>query len=183
MCSKKGYMSRLRILELTLGFKRGLKKGTYQLFLWWNPTLLCHPLQHLNMFWLQCFSILIFSKNLNPSHCSPSFLLQLLLSLYTTIRDGKSKHEKKLMIANGEGEFNQDVLVLGNQFKIEYDQLVEAKNYGQILYINCLFYASVCRGPKMSQAWNVPAPSAGRGGRETHDLWILRLPAQTVCMW
>jgi hypothetical protein len=50
--------------------------------------------------------------------------------LFITIRDGESKHEKQ-MIANGEGELNQDVLVLGNQFKIKYDQLVEAKNYGQ----------------------------------------------------
>jgi hypothetical protein len=66
------------------------------------------------------FSILIFSKILNPSHCSPSFPPLLLLSLFTTIRDGKSKHEKQLMIADGEGEFNQDVLVFGNQFRIEY---------------------------------------------------------------
>jgi hypothetical protein len=51
--------------------------------------------------------------------------------LFTTIRDGESKHEKELMIVNGEGEFNQNVLVLGNQFRIEYDQLVEAKDYGQ----------------------------------------------------
>jgi len=51
--------------------------------------------------------------------------------LFTTIRDGKSKHEKKFMIVDGEDEFNQNVLVLGNQFKIEYNQLVEAKNYGR----------------------------------------------------
>jgi hypothetical protein len=50
--------------------------------------------------------------------------------LFTTIRDGNSRHEKQLIIAVGEGEFNQDVLVFGNQFKIEYVQLVEAKNYG-----------------------------------------------------
>jgi hypothetical protein len=50
--------------------------------------------------------------------------------LFITIRDGESKHEKQ-MIVDGEGEFNQDVLVLGNQFKIKYDQLVEAKNYGR----------------------------------------------------
>ncbi len=35
------------------------------------------------------------------------------------------------MIVDGEDEFNQNVLVLGNQFKIEYNQLVEAKNYGR----------------------------------------------------
>jgi hypothetical protein len=32
-------------------------------------------------------------------------------------------------------------------------------------------------------AWNVPAPGAGRGGGETYACWILRLPAQTICLW
>jgi hypothetical protein len=34
------------------------------------------------------------------------------------------------LIINGEGEFGQDVLVLGNNFKIEYEQLLEAYNGG-----------------------------------------------------
>jgi len=33
-----------------------------------------------------------------------------------------------LLIANGEGEFDQDIIVLGNNFKIEYEQLLEAYN-------------------------------------------------------
>jgi hypothetical protein len=53
----------------------------------------------------------------------------------TTIRDGESKHDKQLMIADGESEFNQNILVLGNQFRIEYDQLVEAKNYGRCVMV------------------------------------------------
>jgi hypothetical protein len=33
------------------------------------------------------------------------------------------------MIVDGEGQFDQDVVAFGNQFKIEYDQLVEAKKF------------------------------------------------------
>ncbi len=33
-----------------------------------------------------------------------------------------NKGENQLLIANGIGEFDQDVLVLGNNFKIKYDQ-------------------------------------------------------------
>jgi hypothetical protein len=35
------------------------------------------------------------------------------------------------MIANKEGKFNKDVLAMGNNFKIKYEQLLEAYNGGQ----------------------------------------------------
>jgi hypothetical protein len=34
------------------------------------------------------------------------------------------------LIVDGEGEFDQNVLVLGNNFKIEYEQFLEAYNGG-----------------------------------------------------
>jgi len=34
------------------------------------------------------------------------------------------------LITDEKGEFDQDVLVLGNNFKIEYEQLLEAYNRG-----------------------------------------------------
>jgi hypothetical protein len=34
------------------------------------------------------------------------------------------------LIVDGEGEFDQNVLVLGNNFKIEYEQLFEVYNGG-----------------------------------------------------
>ncbi len=45
------------------------------------------------------------------------------------IRDNKTF--KILLIAEEEGEFDQDVFILHNDFKIEYDQLLEAYNGGQ----------------------------------------------------
>jgi hypothetical protein len=39
------------------------------------------------------------------------------------------------MIVNGEGQFDQDVIVFGNQFRIEYNQLVKAKNSSQCVMV------------------------------------------------
>jgi hypothetical protein len=39
-----------------------------------------------------------------------------------------SNDEKKLMITNGECEFDQDVLVMVNNFKMQYDQLLKVYN-------------------------------------------------------
>jgi hypothetical protein len=48
--------------------------------------------------------------------------------IVTSIKSGgESSHERQLMVANCEGEFEQDILVFGNSFKNEYDQLVETK--------------------------------------------------------
>ncbi len=41
-----------------------------------------------------------------------------------------NKGENQLLIANGKGEFDQNVLILGNTFKIKYEQLLEAYNGG-----------------------------------------------------
>jgi len=36
-----------------------------------------------------------------------------------------------LLITHGEGEFDKNVFVLGNNFRIKYEQLLEAYNGGQ----------------------------------------------------
>ncbi len=41
---------------------------------------------------------------------------------------GDSKGEKQLLTANGEGEFNGNVIVFRNNFKTKYEQLFEAYN-------------------------------------------------------
>jgi hypothetical protein len=37
---------------------------------------------------------------------------------------------KKLLIVDGEGEVDQDVLAMGNNFRLKYEQLLEAYNGG-----------------------------------------------------
>jgi hypothetical protein len=36
-----------------------------------------------------------------------------------------------LLIVDGEGEFDQNIIVFGNNFRIQYEQLFEAYNQGQ----------------------------------------------------
>jgi hypothetical protein len=43
---------------------------------------------------------------------------------------GDNKAEKKLLIVDGKGEFDQDVFALGNNFIIQYEQLLKAYNGG-----------------------------------------------------
>ncbi len=118
MCSKNGCMSRLRILESRLGLEGGLKKETCQLFLQWNPPLLCCPLQHVNLLWSNVFPFDSF-KEFRSRSLQSKFFTATIVMIVTTIRGGKKSHEKQLMIVDGEGQFDQDVLPFGNQFKIE----------------------------------------------------------------
>jgi len=41
---------------------------------------------------------------------------------------GDNKGEKQLLIIDGEGEFDQDVFTFGKNFRIKYEQLLEAYN-------------------------------------------------------
>jgi hypothetical protein len=52
---------------------------------------------------------------------------------------GDSKGEKKLLIANGKGEFDQDILTLGNNLLTKYEQFLEVYNgghYGMVITKN-----------------------------------------------
>jgi len=56
--------------------------------------------------------------------------------IVTSIRGIKdSKGEKKLLTTDGQGEFDQDVIILDNNFKIEYEQLLELYNGGQCIMV------------------------------------------------
>jgi len=66
-------------------------------------------------------------KNLQIGPYCPNFPMAPLLSFTSIKSGGESSHERQLMVANCEGEFDQDVLAFGSSFKIEYDQLIEIK--------------------------------------------------------
>jgi hypothetical protein len=52
----------------------------------------------------------------------------------------KPKGEKKLLIENGKGEFDQNIFVLGNNFKTKYEQLLKVYNGDQcaMVFVNFL---------------------------------------------
>ncbi len=70
-----------------------------------------------------------FLEELRSRSLQSKFSTTTIVIIVTTIRSGENSHEKQLMIVDGEGQFDQDVLAFGNQFQIEYDQLVEAKKF------------------------------------------------------
>ncbi len=48
---------------------------------------------------------------------------------------GNNKGEKQLLIINGEGEFDQGILVFSKNFRTEYEQLFKAYNEGHYAMI------------------------------------------------
>jgi hypothetical protein len=75
--------------------------------------------------------ILTFQGELIPMflHMDSIRELAIIVIIVKGVRD--SKGEKQLLIANGESEFNQHIFVIGNNFTLKYEQLLEAYNEGQ----------------------------------------------------
>jgi hypothetical protein len=46
-----------------------------------------------------------------------------------------NRAEKQLLITNGKGKFDQDVIIFGNNFKIEYEQFLEMYNGSQCVMV------------------------------------------------
>lgn len=63
------------------------------------------------------------------------FSTTIIVIIVTAIKGGKSSHEGWFLIVDGESQFDQIVLIFSNQFKIEYDQLVEAKKFNQCVMV------------------------------------------------
>jgi hypothetical protein len=57
-----------------------------------------------------------------------------------------------LLIANGKGEFDQGILTLGNNFKIYYDQLLEAYNGGQCVMLLIKNVTTTSKGDRYLRA-------------------------------
>ncbi len=77
------------------------------------------------MNWFPCFSINEFKISFQ-NWSSPT--IAVIIVCVRGRRNNKGK--KNLLIANGEGEFDQDAFIIGNNFIIEYEQLFEAYNGG-----------------------------------------------------
>lgn len=58
---------------------------------------------------------------------------------------GDNKGEKELMITN-EGEFDQDVIAMGDNFKLKYEQLLEAYNGCQCAMVLIKNVATTSKG-------------------------------------
>jgi hypothetical protein len=69
------------------------------------------------------------------------------------MKGGKdNRDEKQLMIIIGEGEFDQDVLIMGNNFKLEYEELLEAYNRRQCAMVLIKNMVATSKGDQFLQA-------------------------------
>ncbi len=57
-----------------------------------------------------------------------------------------------MLIVDGEGEFDQNVFVLGNNFRIEYDQLLKAYNEGQCVMLLIKNVTTTSKGDRYFKA-------------------------------
>ncbi len=65
---------------------------------------------------------------------------------------GDNKAEKQLLIADGECEFDQNVLALGNNFRIWYNQLLEAYNGGLCVMLLTMNVTTTSKGDQYLKA-------------------------------
>jgi len=70
---QKGLYIKVENFGIEVRSQRGFEKREIPIILVVESTTIL-SLQHLNLFWFQCFSILIFSKNLNLGHSIPDAL-------------------------------------------------------------------------------------------------------------
>jgi hypothetical protein len=63
-----------------------------------------------------------------------------------------NKGERQLLIVNGEGEFEQDILILNNNFKIDNEQLLEAYNGSQCIMVLIKNMVTMSKGDRYLRA-------------------------------
>jgi len=56
------------------------------------------------------------------------------------------------LIIDGEGEFDQDVFIFGNNFKMKYEQLLEAYNGSQCVMVLIKNVTTTIKGDQYSRA-------------------------------
>ncbi len=69
-----------------------------------------------------------------------------IASIMSSVRGGDNKGERQLMITNEEGEFDQDIIAMGNNFKLKYEQLLEAYNRCQCAMVLIKNVATTSKG-------------------------------------
>jgi hypothetical protein len=75
-----------------------------------------------------------FFKEFRSKSLHPKFSTAIITIIITVIKGGGKNYEKQFKIIDGEGQFDQNVLIFGKQFKTQYDHLVMSKNLVNVLW-------------------------------------------------
>jgi hypothetical protein len=120
---------KVKFFDIESKFKRGFEKGNMHAIIIIELTTIV-------------LSIIIFELKLVPMffhmdsikeirNLLQSWSLATMSFIIVGVKGGRNNEgENQLLIANGKGEFDQNVLVLDNNFKIKYEQLLKTYNGG-----------------------------------------------------
>jgi len=110
-------------------FKRGFEKGNMHVIIIIELTTI---VSSIIVFELKLVSMFFHMDSIREirSYLQSWSLATISFIIVGVKRGRNNKGENQLLITNEKGEFDQDVLVFGNNFKIEYEQLLEAYNGG-----------------------------------------------------
>jgi hypothetical protein len=120
---------RVKVFGIESKSKRGFEKGNMHAIIIIELMTIVSPI---TAFELKL--VLMFFHMDSIREIRSSFQSWSLVTMSFIIVGGKggrnNKAENQFLIANGKSEFDQDVLILGNNFKLEYEQLLEAYSGG-----------------------------------------------------
>jgi hypothetical protein len=120
---------RVKNFSIESRFKRGFEKGNMHAII---IIELMTIVSSITIFELKLVPMFFHMDSIREIRSSlQSWSLATISFIIVGVKGGRNnKGENQLLIADGKGEFDQDVIILGNNFKIEYEQLLEIYNGG-----------------------------------------------------
>ncbi len=120
---------RIKNFNIESKSKRGFEKGDMDVVCTIESMIIVSAIIAFELKLVPIFFLMDSIKEIRNYFQSQS--LAIVVFIIVGVKGGKNnKGENQLLIVDGEGEFDQNVLVLGNNFKIEYEQLLEVYNGG-----------------------------------------------------
>jgi hypothetical protein len=120
---------KVKNFDIESKFKRGFEKGNMHAMI---IIELMTIVSLITVFEFKLVSMFFHMDSIREIRSSfQSWNLDTISFIIVGVMGGRNnKGENQLLIANGKAKFNQDVFVHGNNFKIEYEQLLEVYNGG-----------------------------------------------------
>jgi hypothetical protein len=115
-------------------FKRGFEKGDMHVIIIIESTIIVSSIPIIQLELIPMFFHMdSIRKFRNSIQSWRSITIAIIITNVTRNKNGKG--EKQLLTTDGQGKFDQNVLIFCNNFKIEYEQLLEAYNGGQCVMV------------------------------------------------
>jgi hypothetical protein len=115
--------------------QRGFEKNNMPNILMVESTTILSSITMFKLILIPMFSHFDSLKEFRSKSLQSKFSTTTIVIIVIAIKGGNSSHEGRLMIVDGESQFDQIVLAFSNQFKTKNDQLVETKKINQCVMV------------------------------------------------